>query len=967
MKALRIMLAVLGAVLALVVIAAVIFIRSFDPNDYKDEITAFVQERTGRTLAISRDIELSLFPWFAVETGGVTLSDDPAFGARSIAAIDELSARVRVWPLLRRQVEIGRVILDGIELRLGTDAAGRGNWSSLLDAAAPAEPAEPAGPEAATPGRALIETLAVEGIEFRNLRLLWHDPNGEVRYLVSELELQTGPIRDAQPVELELQFTLLDVASQHSFDVELATTLAMTGEPSLTASAATIRVLDAGAAERARLELTLDSLARRGTTIVSAPAEIHAELTDPPLGLRSLSLAASVGSFELDTASERLSVNGLSARAGGVELAGSFSGEAVLSAPRVSGTLELQAGAVAELFALLALEPPAGLDVDALGGLSGSVSFAAASEPLSVAIDRFAVAALGVSVTGRARLEPDGALSASFAVPAFRPEASLVELARAYLPADSEPAAVNQISASAALTLSANDSTLNVSELALQLDSARVSGNLQLSEAGAGGRYRGALQVTGMNNRLLTAFGGGLLPADLLEAELGEFRAAGSFDYTGDSGVIVLDPLSLTAWGLSGNGNARIDPSGTALALSGRAALAEFSPRDLLDRFGLPQPESSDPTVLRSAELAATFATTGDDGRFRDIAVRLDDSRITGEFSVENFADPRYHFVLSADRIDVDRYLPPTAAEAEAPAGAADGGDGDKRLGDIELSNEALTATRLSGAVSVGTLTVGGMRFEQLATEIEVGDGRAALDPVSTRLYGGSFSGGVGLDTNGAAPAIRLNGTTTDLALEPLLQAMLGGANLSGTGNFRLDLTGQGATIGAAMATAAGSLDLALRDGAINGINVGRSLCAAINRARELPAPEAAPDSTGFTVIRGSATIRDGTASSNDLYASTGYVELTGRGQMRLIDQNLDTDFVARLSGPIPLRGCEQLNEQVDDSIPIGFSLKGQLPDVEVGLDVSELIQDWISREIRNRAQDAIRDRLQDSILDRLD
>ena len=98
MKALRIVLAILAGASVLLLVVAVIAIRSFDLNDYKDEITAFVQERTGRTLTIEENIEFSLFPWFAVETGGVTLSDDPDFGDRSFVTVDTLSARVASGP-----------------------------------------------------------------------------------------------------------------------------------------------------------------------------------------------------------------------------------------------------------------------------------------------------------------------------------------------------------------------------------------------------------------------------------------------------------------------------------------------------------------------------------------------------------------------------------------------------------------------------------------------------------------------------------------------------------------------------------------------------------------------------------------------------------------------------------------------------------------------------------------------------
>jgi hypothetical protein len=154
---------------------------------------------------------------------------------------------------------------------------------------------------------------------------------------------------------------------------------------------------------------------------------------------------------------------------------------------------------------------------------------------------------------------------------------------------------------------------------------------------------------------------------------------------------------------------------------------------------------------------------------------------------------------------------------------------------------------------------------------------------------------------------------------------------------------------------------VSLSDGQLDGVNVGRELCAAINAANKLPAPPAAADATAFSVIRGSATVTDGVASTSDLYASTGFLNLTGSGRIRLADQWLDTNYVTRLVGPIELPGCDQLNARIDNSIPIGFYLKGELPDPDFGFDIKQLLEDWARQGIRNRVDDA-RDRLLDRL-----
>ena len=75
MKAVKIILAVLAAVTALFVIAAVLVASLFDPNDYKGVAAEAFTARTGRTLAVERGLELSFFPWLAVQTGGITVGN----------------------------------------------------------------------------------------------------------------------------------------------------------------------------------------------------------------------------------------------------------------------------------------------------------------------------------------------------------------------------------------------------------------------------------------------------------------------------------------------------------------------------------------------------------------------------------------------------------------------------------------------------------------------------------------------------------------------------------------------------------------------------------------------------------------------------------------------------------------------------------------------------------------------------
>ena len=123
----------LGAVFVLVLIASLVASILFDPNDYKDQISALVEEQTGRALQIEGDLELSYFPWLGVQTGRISLSNAKGFGDQPFVALENATLRVKVWPLLLYQeVRAGAIILNGVMLNLATDASGGNNWSDLI-------------------------------------------------------------------------------------------------------------------------------------------------------------------------------------------------------------------------------------------------------------------------------------------------------------------------------------------------------------------------------------------------------------------------------------------------------------------------------------------------------------------------------------------------------------------------------------------------------------------------------------------------------------------------------------------------------------------------------------------------------------------------------------------------------------------------------------------------------------------
>ncbi len=125
----------ISALLCAVLLGVWLFVN---PNHYKGRIAAAVKESTGRELQLSGDIKLSVIPWVALELGPASLGSPPGFGEEPFLSFSHASIRVKLLPLLRQRLQVARVDIDGLDLRLRKNAQGRGNWQDAEPDAKPA-------------------------------------------------------------------------------------------------------------------------------------------------------------------------------------------------------------------------------------------------------------------------------------------------------------------------------------------------------------------------------------------------------------------------------------------------------------------------------------------------------------------------------------------------------------------------------------------------------------------------------------------------------------------------------------------------------------------------------------------------------------------------------------------------------------------------------------------------------------
>jgi len=200
--------------LALVLLALLAFVATFDANNYKPEIIEQVEKATGRSFTIDGDIQLSIFPWVGLKVEDVALGNEKGFKAKQFAAIKQLDVKVNVLPLIRKEVQINTIRLHGLDVSLEVASDKSNNWSSLaqskaISADVSTEAAREAAKETATEQTiaeeeetSLLQSLQVEGFEFVDVTIRYDDRSSNTKATVSEMNLTTSAITFDKPIDV---------------------------------------------------------------------------------------------------------------------------------------------------------------------------------------------------------------------------------------------------------------------------------------------------------------------------------------------------------------------------------------------------------------------------------------------------------------------------------------------------------------------------------------------------------------------------------------------------------------------------------------------------------------------------------------------------------------------------------------------------------------------------------------------
>lgn len=313
-----------GVLIGLIVVAviAILIGPSFvDWNSYKPEITAAVEEKTGRKLTIDGAIELQILPAPRLSVSNVRLSNPEGAVDPDMIRLDSLQVHVALGPLMSGVVQVSSVTLIRPVISLERFADGSGNWDFQKTAGATGGgDTERAGD--ATPGGAGV-AVSLDGAEIIDGSVIFRDAAAATQHRIEDLDatiiasslsgpfsakgvlvyqgLKTGfdaslgRIDTGRAAGVKLMVELEEIGGGASFEgtVDVDAGPSLTGKLVITAK--DLREVSGSVASALRTEVDLPP-------ILSKPLDVSASISGGPARLDVADLVVQLGDARLQGA-----------------------------------------------------------------------------------------------------------------------------------------------------------------------------------------------------------------------------------------------------------------------------------------------------------------------------------------------------------------------------------------------------------------------------------------------------------------------------------------------------------------------------------------------------------------------------------------------------------------------------------------------------------------------------------------
>ena len=205
-KAIKWLSIVVGGIVVLIVVALLVIPLFVDVEKYKPQIEKQVSDLTGRPFTLKGKLNLSLFPWAGLYLSDLHLGNPPGFQEKDFVSVKSFEVRVKLLPLISKNIEVKRFIMEGPRIVLEQGKNGRGNWEGIGKPSEEVSGEAPEKKEKTTEGEPMgalpIKALAVHEFKITDGNVLWIDQVKGERKEISDVTLQLEDVSLDRPIGL---------------------------------------------------------------------------------------------------------------------------------------------------------------------------------------------------------------------------------------------------------------------------------------------------------------------------------------------------------------------------------------------------------------------------------------------------------------------------------------------------------------------------------------------------------------------------------------------------------------------------------------------------------------------------------------------------------------------------------------------------------------------------------------------
>jgi AsmA protein len=276
---------------------------------------------------------------------------------------------------------------------------------------------------------------------------------------------------------------------------------------------------------------------------------------------------------------------------------------------------------------------------------------------------------------------------------------------------------------------------------------------------------------------------------------------------------------------------------------------------------------------------------------------------------------------------------------------------------DTPVPYDALKAVDGEFALEAGALAFRQYRFSDARVAATLSRGSLRVSRLDARAWGGSVTGSGSADAGSRRVALKL--AAEGVNVNPLLKDVAGKDLLEGTGRVTADLQSGGAGVGALRSSLVGSAAVQLRNGAVKGFNLARTLRQAkaalslqqdaVTRARET-------EKTDFSELNMSARIADGVAQSDDLDLKSPFLRVGGAGRFDIGRGRID--YTARATVTASATGQDGAGLEALRGVTVPVLLSGPFEAIDWKIQWSAVASAAVKDKLKDKLTEALGARL---------